>query len=218
MGCNNFQTEQTDKLVEASLRGENSGIQSCPREIREEWERITPEIKEELDRADERWDRVESLNNEYSGIEVGKVLEPELFATDFKDTGQELSRAIKDYPKDLPEVKVYTPVLPTKENLSRMLGLTKEHGKPLAPLSPWGIKINLHHYEQDPKGPLMMVEEKFHREVPHPKEGLSPEDRYRYDEIQRPKVWKMAARAYLGEDLLRDFESAIKEEKEKNHG
>jgi len=240
MGCNNFQTEQTDKLVEASLRGENSGIQSCSPEIREEIEKNIPKIREELERANKRWERIESLKNKYSEIKIGKVLEPELacrnpkelianaspdtviishgpeipiFATDFKDSGQELSHHIKDYPKDFPEVKVYTPVLPTKENLERML-----RGE--NPISPWGIKVNLHHHEQDPKGPLMMMGQSQHQKfsgVVHERgKFLSLEERRRYNRVERPSIWKMTAEAYLGK-LTQDFKDVTEEKKEKNH-
>ncbi|MBU4274281.1 hypothetical protein KKE19_00490 [Patescibacteria group bacterium] len=40
--CNSFLKEEDDKLVEAALNGEFSGIQSCSPEIREAWEKATP--------------------------------------------------------------------------------------------------------------------------------------------------------------------------------
>jgi len=53
MGCNNFDNDRTQALVEASLRGENSGIESCPPEVREAIERSMPKVEEELRRLDE---------------------------------------------------------------------------------------------------------------------------------------------------------------------
>lgn len=53
MGCNNFQNERTDQLVEASMRGENSGIQSCSSEIRAEWDKVGPAVEEKLRAMDE---------------------------------------------------------------------------------------------------------------------------------------------------------------------
>lgn len=126
-----------------------------------------------------------------------------VFTTDFKHSGEKLSEHIKNYPRDYPEVKVYTPVFPTKDNLKRMLIMGN------APLSPWGQKVELHHYQQDPKGPLMMIHEKFHDEVPHLKNGLRPEERAKYNNVQKPNIYKMAAKAYLG-DRLEDFKAAMK--------
>lgn len=117
-----------------------------------------------------------------------------VFATDHKESGEKLSEHIKNYPKDCPEVKVYTPVFPTVKNLERML-----QGK--APFSPWGQKIELHHYQQDPKGPLMMTHTKFHDQVPHVRNGLTPEERAKYENIQKPNIYKAAAKAYLGDRL-----------------
>lgn len=136
----------------------------------------------------------------YKTIAVTTERRIPLFATDFKDSGEELSKHTKNYPKDYPEVKVYTPVFPTIDNLKRML-------KGDAPLSPWYQKVELHHYKQDPKGPLMMVETKFHDEVPHPEEGLTQEERATYN-VQRENIYKMTARAYLG-DRLEDFKTAV---------
>jgi len=146
---------------------------------------------------------IEKIKNgdPYKTIVVTTERKIPLFATDFKDSGEELSKHIKDYPKDYPEVRVYTPVLPTTDNLKRML-----NGD--APLSPWHQKVELHHYEQDPKGPLMKVETELHHEVPHPKEGLTQEERDTYN-MQRENIYKMAARAYLG-DRLEDFKTAVK--------
>jgi len=193
----------------------------------------TPSIEEELEKGEERWDRAESL-----GINPENILEPEvacgdtkelianadpntviishgprvpIFATDFRDSGQKLSKRIPDYPKDYPEVKVYTPVFPTKENLKKML-------QGYNPISPWGEKVNLHHYQQEAKGPLMMMEASQHQGfsgVIHEKgKGLSREERIRYNEIERPNIWKMAAKTYLGENLTKIFEEIILEEEE----
>jgi hypothetical protein len=232
MGCGNEPNDADDKAVEESINGEN--CEPAP----ELFELPAPESTPALPQPDvaaERWDRIESISNEYSGINVEKVIEPEvalgnprdlianadrdtviishgppvpLFATDFQNSGQELSKSIPDYPKDWPEVKVYTPVLPTKENLERMI-------QGYAPLSPWGEKINLHHYEQNPKGPLMMIEEKFHHEVPHYRGGLAKDEREIYNRIQRPNIYKMAAETYLGK-LIEDFKDAIEREEEEN--
>ena len=53
----------------------------------------------------------------------------------------------------------------------------------------------------------MMTHEKFHDEVPHHKNGLSPEERAKYKNIQQPNIYKMAAKAYLG-DRLEHFKAA----------
>jgi hypothetical protein len=241
MGCNNYDSDKIQGLIEESLKGESSGIESCSTEIRETIEKDRSKIKEDLKRADERWKRIESLNNEYSEIEIRDVLELDtacghakeliknadsnsiiisrqekipIFATDLEDIGQELSKSMKEYPKKFPEVKIYSPILPTKENLSIMLIKRKN------PKSPWGKTVNLHHYLQNPEGPLMMVEDSLHQKssgVIHKKnKSLSKEERYRYDTIQRPNIWKSVAEAYLGKRLLKDFKDAIKLEKKKN--
>ena len=55
----------------------------------------------------------------------------------------------------------------------------------------------------------MMVEEKFHREIPHPKEGLTQEERATYNRQQR-NIYRMAAEVYLEEELTEDFKNTIK--------
>lgn len=233
IACDLPNCEEDNKMLDAAARGENNIISP---EVKEAMERFEKETKPGLDRAEARWEVAESL-----GIEMENILEPAtacgdtrelianadpntviisyedkvpIFATDFKDTGQEVSKSIKDYPKDLPEVKVYTPVLPTKENLARMLNGEN-------PKSPWGVKVNLHHYEQDPKGPLMMMEQTQHQQfsgVIHEKgKSLLPEERDRYKRVERSNIWKMAAEAYLS-DLIEDFKDAIKEKEGEKNG
>jgi len=230
--CNLPYCDEDKEMLDAAARGENNTI--APEVM--EW---LEKAEEALKIAEERWERLESLEMNLQGViepsiacedpkEVIANADPDtviisygpkvpVFITDFEDTGQELSKHIKDYPEDFPEVKVYTPVLPTIKNLSRMLGLERGDCRILSPFSPWGDKIHLHHYQQDPKGPLMMIGERFHREVPHTNKGLSPEDRRRYAEIQRPKIWKMAAETYLG-SLTKEFIDAIKLRKEEEDG
>jgi len=228
--CQLPRSEEDRRMIDEAM----NRVQDLSPETKEWFEK---EIKPGLDRAEERWKVAESI-----GIEMENMLEPAtacgdpkeliananpdtviisheekvpIFATELENTGQEVSKSIKDYPKDFPEVKVYTPVVPTVDNLRKMLGVNKSKC-PLAPISPWGDPIELHHYEQDPKGPLMMVQERFHDEVPHPKEGLTREERATYNR-QRQNIYRMAAEAYLGEELTEDFKNAIKSKEEKNH-
>jgi len=61
--CNSFLKEEDDKLVEAALRGEFSGIQSCSPEIREAWEKATPAAEAALE---VRYDQMmEAKNTEF---------------------------------------------------------------------------------------------------------------------------------------------------------
>ena len=99
MGCNNFQTEQTDKLVEASLRGENSGIQSCSPEIREEIEKITPEVKKTIaEKLEEYCQRKveEKIGKSSLSRETENKLTPERARSLFTKEYNEWRREVRD--------------------------------------------------------------------------------------------------------------------------
>lgn len=131
------------------------------------------------------------------------------FVSQFRDTGQKISESIKEYPESLPEVKVYTPIIPTVDNLRRMI-------KGNNPISPWGKEIELHHDKQSPAGPLMMVERDYHRRkgahgLLHrlgKGEGLSPQEYAAYRN-QKKAIWKTIAKSYLGKEWAKVFENLV---------
>ena len=184
MGCNGFLTKEHDILIRESATGKHTGPG-------EETQRIIDEMRPVLEKVDKRWERAESLS-----VDPERLIAPDLlgltdeqlikiikddpdkiiisggdfipfFATDFEDSGQELKEHVKKYPQEFPETKVYTPVLPTVENLKRML-------KDKNPHSTTGELINFHHYEQENKL-IMLIEQQQHtgftKEIHYDKEG-----------------------------------------------
>lgn len=102
----------------------------------------------------------------------------------------------KNYPKNLPKVEEAARILPTLRNLVRMV-----NGH--APFDENGEKLELHHYAQKMKGPLVLLDSKEHdfREYHDPKKE-SEIDHNKYKR-QRETFWKWWAESYLGKDLAK---------------
>ena len=138
---------------------------------------------------------------------------PPFFIQDFKGI-QEFQLEIEGKVTPI-LIEVHTPILPTIENLERMLA-----GK--NPLTPWereikpGEKekkeeIEFHHRQQKAEGPLMVLWQGYHKEMPAEKgeKAMSKDDRSHYENIQRPNICKAIAELYLG-NWTQAFEQAKK--------
>jgi hypothetical protein len=109
-------------------------------------------------------------------------------------------------------IEVHTPILPTIENLERML-----NGK--NPLAPWGKEIEIggkkeeiefHHREQKPEGPLMVLWQGYHKLMPAEKgEKAMPEQARKLWDVQKEAICKTIAELYLG-NWTHAFEQAKK--------
>jgi len=126
-------------------------------------------------------------------IPLGNRELPSFFTSGFKDTGEEITAQLTDYPEDFPKVMVYSPAQPTLENLGLMLDRQN-------PFNPWGEKAHFHHLDQKPDQ-LMQIGEKLHQGATkelHDKKALSDEAREKYENQQRPDIVERMVKEYLG--------------------
>lgn len=128
---------------------------------------------------------------------------PPFFIQEFRNSGQEFQLEIEGKVNPI-LIQVYTPILPTIENLSRMI-------KGNNPITPWGEEIEFHHVQQKAEGPLMVLWQGYHKRIPTERgEKAMPEpDRKHWKEVQRKAICEEIARLYLG-NWANAFEQAKK--------
>ena len=109
------------------------------------------------------------------------------FTPGFNDVGDKVEFS-ED--KELPSGKVYSPVQPTFENLGNLLDKRN-------PYNPWDERVTWHHNEQNEE-PIMVIEERLHKQESGALHGHIPLDRDEWDRRQRGEFMKEIARQYLG--------------------
>lgn len=220
MGCGNELTEKDFELMEESATGKFGQLDESiiTKEDRQEIDKRMEEANQKLAEIDAMVEKMKNIVDAkpigkvirvYEHTEVAEMDAEELaerimkadpndailplkneelspfFVPGFKDAGDKAHLSEK-----FPEVKVYSPIQPTIENLGNMLSKRN-------PYNPWDEKNTWHHKDQKVQ-PVMIIKQKMHRKdsgVLHGKEALDGRKQWEKD---KPQIMKEITKEYLG--------------------